>query len=93
MMNRNILAIADVICHKKLGIVSHQPGRIGSDDYYPKGKNKIYVRNINFILHTVSANDCKPSTIKEKEEYWRQNKHVLINENAIKHLPIGNDQI
>lgn len=71
-MDRNIIAISDILRHKDLGIISHQPGRIGSD-FYPKEENSIYVRDMGFILYTVSADDCEPSTLKEKEEYWKRN--------------------
>lgn len=79
-MNRYTIAIADILKHKTLGIVSHQPGKIGAD-FYPKGKNNIYVRDINFVLHSVSADDCKSTTIKESKEYWK--KIILIKNNAV----------
>ena len=66
-MDKNLLAIADVLRHKTLGLVSHQP-----DFKNELSGDKIRVRDINWIIHIISATDCEWATREERENYWEK---------------------
>jgi len=66
-MDKNLLAIADVLRHKTLGLVSHQP-----DFKNDLLGDQIQVRDMNWSLSIVSAADCMPTTREEKDSYWEK---------------------
>jgi len=62
------IAIADVIRHCRLGLVSHQP-----DD--SPISSRLRVSDVQGKLHYVEASECTLSKIFETEEYWRALKN------------------
>jgi len=67
-MDKNMLALADVVKHKTLGTVSYQ----GIDKTLKD--DEIFVRDIMWILHIVYASDCDTASIEDADKYWRRNK-------------------
>lgn len=67
MIKLDELAIADVLRHKILGLVSFQP------DIHMEYKEKdpIPIRDINGMLGFVLLQDCIETTVEEREKYWK----------------------
>jgi len=71
MIERNEIAIADLLRHKTLGIVSHQPQEDEKSD-------EIWVRNENWSLYHVYLADCEwPAEDDEKaNNFWKRLKEL-----------------
>ena len=69
MVDIDRIAIADLLKHPKLGIVSHQP--ILKGEY--KTSDDITVRDVNFKQYTVLASECEWPTEDDEEanNYWK----------------------
>lgn len=65
MVDYNKIAIADVLKHPRLGIISHQP------DFNDKIQDRIRVRDIQGKLNYVLASDCEFPTQEEYDLYWK----------------------
>ena len=69
MVDTNKIAIADVLKHPKLGLVSHQP------DIHEPISDTIRVRDFSGGLHSVLASECEwPS--EQDGDYWKDNTWV-----------------
>ena len=67
MVDFNNIAIADVLKHPKLGLVSHQPA------WNEPISNLITVRDLNFVLHqNIQASECELPTGDEIADYWKK---------------------
>jgi len=67
-MDYNKIAIADVLKHPKLGIISHQP------DTDSPLTDKIRVRGLEDEVLFVLASECEPASFEEGENYWKNIK-------------------
>lgn len=68
MIDLDKLAIADVIRHKKLGLISFQPG---IHDKLEDMEEKICVRDIYGAFHYVKPKECFEANCKQIDYYWR----------------------
>ena len=76
MVDYLYLAIADVLKHPRLGLVSHQP------DIHEQISNIISVRDMNFILHHgILASDCEDVTREEVDLYWSEVNKIIEKKN------------
>jgi hypothetical protein len=83
-MERNLLAIDDILVHKTFGLVSYQPIGINevatSDGRYPNNLNEdsIYVRGSRDSYRlVVYVKDCEPAFLKERN--WKVNLKKKFN--------------
>jgi len=67
-MDYNKIAIADVLKHPELGIISHQP------DIHSPLTDKIRVRGLEDKVLFVLASECEPASSEESEDYWKNIK-------------------
>lgn len=65
-MDFNRLALADILNHPRLGVVSFQ-GDVGDIM-----GDRIYVRDDNFILHEALASECDLPSDEEHSAYWKR---------------------
>ena len=66
------LAIADVLRHPTLGIISYQPAM---DQPFA---DFISVRDSDFIFHhNILASECEWGTEEEAREYWREVNKII----------------
>ena len=72
MVDYKQLAIADVLKHPKLGLVSHQP------TFTDEIRDEIRVRDIDREVHTTLASECEFPTEEEYELYWKEFNEGLI---------------
>jgi hypothetical protein len=78
MVDTNKIAIADVLRHPTLGLVSHQPG------FGEPISDRIHVRDLNWILHHTLASECELPTGDEITDYWKKVNDIIGRESSSK---------